>query len=89
MYIGDEADLDERPSLRNDLKLPVSIRSKETYDMTEWMKNAPDWEQYTGDVSHLIQSNSLIRLLCFLTKTPLFWKIRQSQTSAFFAREIR
>ena len=44
MYVGDEADLEERLSLRNDLKLPVSIRSKETYDMTEWTKNAPDWE---------------------------------------------
>ena len=44
MYVGDKADLEERPSLRNDLKLPVSIRCKETYDVTEWMKNVPDWE---------------------------------------------
>ena len=44
MYVGDEADLEERPSLRNDLKLPGSIRSKEMYDVTEWTKNVPDWE---------------------------------------------
>ena len=44
MYVRGEADLEERPSLRNDLKLPVSIRCKETYDVTEWMKNVPDWE---------------------------------------------
>ena len=44
MYVEDEADLEERPSLRNDLKLPVLIRSKETYNVTEWTKNVPDWE---------------------------------------------
>ena len=52
IYLGHMADLEERPSLENDLKLQGLIKCKEICDVTEWMKNVPDWVSFTGDGSH-------------------------------------
>ena len=43
IYLGDMADLEERPNLKNNFKLQGSIKSKEMCDVIELMKSAPDW----------------------------------------------